>query len=156
MLTLNSKAPNFEAQDQNGKVHKLSNYLGKWVVLYFYPKDNTPGCTKEACSFRDSYHQLQNMKVIILGVSKDSVESHLKFAQKHDLNFPLLADTDKKIINSYFAWGIKKFMGREFEGIKRMTYLINPKGEIVKIYEKVNPLKHVGEILEDLKKFNVN
>lgn len=156
MLTLNSKAPDFKAQDQDGKLHKLSSYKGKWVVLYFYPKDNTPGCTKEACSFRDSRNLLQNMGVVILGVSRDSIESHKKFTQKHNLNFPLLADTDKKIINGYFAWGIKKFMGREYQGIKRMTYLINPKGKIVKIYEKVNPIKHISEILEDLKKFKAN
>lgn len=151
MLTLNSKAPDFEAQDQLGKVHKLSDYLGKWVVLYFYPKDSTPGCTKEACNFRDYHHQLQSMGVVTLGVSKDSLESHKKFAQKHNLNFPLLVDTERKIIDSYFAWGVKKFMGREFKRIKRMTFLINPKGKIVKIYENVNPLKHVSEIMEDLK-----
>ncbi len=156
MLKLNTKAPDFEAQDQDGKRHRLTDYLGKWVILYFYPKDNTPGCTKEACNFRDSYHELQNMGVVIFGVSKDSAQSHIKFSQKHNLNFPLLIDEDKKIINSYFAWGVKKFMGREFEGVKRMTYLINPKGEIVKIYEKVNPIKHVGEIIKDLNKFNVS
>lgn len=156
MLKLNTKAPDFEAQDQEGKRHKLSTYLGKWIILYFYPKDNTPGCTKEACNFRDNYHQLQNRGVVILGVSKDSGQSHAKFAQKHNLNFPLLVDTDKKIIQSYSAWGVKIFMGREFEGTKRMTYLINPKGKIAKVYEKVNPLFHCKEIIEDLEKFKAN
>lgn len=151
MLSLESKAPEFEAQDQDGKYHKLSDYLGKWVVLYFYPRDNTPGCTKEACSFRDSYHELQSMGVVILGVSKDSIESHKKFAQKFNLNFPLLADPDLKILKSYKVWATKKFMGREFMGTLRTTYLINPKGKIEKVYEKVNPLRHVGQILKDFK-----
>jgi thioredoxin-dependent peroxiredoxin len=152
MTQLNGKAPEFRAVDQDGKMHTLSQYIGKWVVLYFYPRDDTPGCTKEACNFRDSFRELQNLGVILLGVSKDTVESHKKFVQKYHLNFPLLADPEKIIIQAYNAWGTKKFMGREFEGTKRMTYLINPKGRIEKIYEKVNPLIHAGEILRDLEK----
>lgn len=151
MLSPGTNAPAFTAPDQNNNTHKLSDYLDKWVVLYFYPKDNTPGCTKEACSFRDSYHQLQKMGVVILGISRDSVESHKKFADKHSLNFPLLADPDKEIIEAYGAWGIKKIFGRKFQGIKRITYLINPKGQIERAYEKVNPLKHVAQIIEDIK-----
>lgn len=150
MILTGEKAPLFEAFDQNGKTQSLELYAGKWIILYFYPKDDTPGCTKEACNFRDSFHELEKLGVIILGVSKDSVDSHKKFAQKYHLNFPLLSDPEKIIIQAYNAWGKKKFMGREFEGIKRMTYLINPKGEIEKIYEKVNPLVHAGEILKDL------
>lgn len=151
MLKINLSAQDFEGIDQDGKSHKLSTYLGKWVVLYFYPRDNTPGCTKEACNFRDSYHKLQNMGVVVLGVSRDSEESHKKFAAKHNLNFPILADPDRNIIEAYGAWGVKKFMGREFEGIRRITYLINPKGQIAKVYEKVNTLKHADEIVQDLK-----
>lgn len=150
MYTQCMLADNFTLPDQDNSVHQLSDYLGKWIVLYFYPKDDTPGCTKEACNFRDSYHQLQQNNMVILGVSKDSVASHKKFAQKYDLNFPLLSDPTAEVIKKYHAWGEKKFMGRTFEGIYRMTYLINPQGEISKVYEKVNPLTHANEILKDL------
>ena len=146
------KAYEFSLPDQEGKTRSLSEFKGKWVVLYFYPKDNTPGCTKEACSFRNLYHELQNMGVQIVGISKDSVASHKKFAEKFSLNFPILSDEDKKVIKKYKAWGKKKFMGREFEGTLRNTYLINPNGEIVKTYEKVNPLTHASEIITDVKK----
>ena len=140
----------FELPDQNGKIHKLSDYRGKWIVLYFYPKDDTPGCTKEACNFRDSIDKFKKLGVVILGVSKDSVTSHKKFADKYHLNFTILSNEDKSVIRKYKSWGIKKFMGREFEGTIRNTYLINPKGEIVKFYEKVNPLTHSEQILKDL------
>lgn len=143
-------ANDFNLPDQDGKYHKLSDYKGRWVVLYFYPRDNTPGCTKEACNFRDSFRELQKMDVQILGVSKDSIASHKKFAEKYNLNFPILSDEDKGVIKKYKAWGIKKFMGREFEGIFRKTYLIDPKGTIKKVYEKVNPLTHASEIIKDL------
>lgn len=144
------KAIDFSLPDQEGTIHKLSDYLGKWVVVYFYPKDDTPGCTKEACSFRDNFRTLQDQNIIILGVSKDSTASHKKFAEKYHLNFPLLSDEEKKVIKAYNAWGKKKFMGREFEGTMRKTYLIDPKGEIFKVYEKVNPLNHASQILKDL------
>jgi peroxiredoxin Q/BCP len=140
----------FNLPDQDGKCHKLSDYKGKWVVLYFYPKDDTPGCTKEACNFRDSFHELQKLDVQILGVSKDSVASHKKFAEKYHLNFPILSDEKHEVIEKYKAWGVKKFIGREFEGIIRKTYLIDPKGEVKKVYEKVNPLIHASEIIKDL------
>ncbi len=153
MLKINIPAPSFKTIDQSGKTRQLSDYKGKWVILYFYPKDDTPGCTKEACNFRDSYHLLEKMGVVILGVSQDSVASHQKFAEKYHLNFPLLSDPEKNIIQNYHAWGKKKFLGKEFEGIKRITYLINPQGKIIKIYEKVNPLFHAGEIQKDLKGF---
>lgn len=145
------KTIHFSLPDQNGKIHKLSDYLGKWVILYFYPKDDTPGCTKEACGFRDSLKTLKDMGVIVLGVSADSIFSHKKFSNKYQLNFPLLSDEKKEIIKKYEAWGKKKFMGREFEGILRITYLINPKGEIVKKYEKVKPEQHAEEIIKDIK-----
>jgi len=145
------KATDFTLLDQNGKEHSLSGHKGKWVVLYFYPKDDTPGCTKEACSFRDSFRELQKMGVQILGISKDSVASHKKFAEKYNLNFPILSDESKEIVKAYKSWGKKKFMGREFEGTIRNTYLINPTGEIVKFYEKVNPLTHASEIISDIK-----
>jgi peroxiredoxin Q/BCP len=151
MLKEGSNAPDFDLPDQDARNHKLSSYKGKWVVLYFYPKDDTPGCTKEACNFRDSFEEMQKLGVQILGVSKDSIKSHKKFAEKYDLNFPILSDEDKDVIKKYGAWGLKKFMGREYEGIFRMTYLINPDGVIKKVYEKVNTLIHASEILSDLR-----
>ena len=145
------KAYNFKLPDQDGNTRSLTEFSGKWIVLYFYPKDNTPGCTKEACGFRDSYHEMQNMGVQILGISKDSVASHKKFAEKYNLNFPILSDETKEVIKKYGAWGKKKFMGREFEGTLRYTFLINPQGEKIKEYKKVNPLVHASEIISDLK-----
>lgn len=145
------KAYDFALPDQNGKIRTLNEFRGAWLVLYFYPKDNTPGCTKEACSFRDSYHELQKMNVQIVGISKDTIVSHKKFADKYNLNFPILSNESLEIIKAYGAWGIKKFMGREFEGILRNTYLINPNGEIAKNYNKVNPLTHASEIIKDVK-----
>lgn len=146
------KASDFKLPDQDNKLHSLSDYLDKWVVLYFYPKDDTPGCTKEACSFRDNFDKLQDLGVVVLGVSKDSSSSHQKFAQKFNLNFPLLSDPEAKVIKKYKAWGKKKFMGKEYDGILRTTYLINPKGEVAKIYEKVDPVNHADLILSDLEK----
>jgi len=146
------KAIDFSLTDQNGKVHKLSSYRGSWVLLYFYPKDDTPGCTKEACGFRDSLNELKKHNVVVLGVSADSVTSHQKFAQKYNLNFPLLSDEKKEVIKAYDAWGKKKFMGKEFEGILRVSFLINPEGDIVKKYDKVKPEIHAEEVLEDIKK----
>ena len=144
------QAPDFSLPDQNGVTHTLKQYKGKWVVVYFYPKDATPGCTKEACNFRDGREFLEGAGAVVLGISKDSVASHKKFADAHKLNFTLLSDTSTETIQAFGAWGKKKFMGREYEGINRNTYLINPKGEIVKEYKGVNPLTHVGELLKDL------
>ncbi len=151
MLSPNSPTPNFTCPDQTGKMHQLSDYKGSWLFIYFYPKDQTPGCTTEACSIRDSYQELTKC-VKVLGVSPDSQESHQKFISKHDLPFPLLADTDKKMVNDYQVWQKKKFMGREYFGVVRTSFLIDPQGKIAKIYEKVNPKNHVDEILADLKK----
>lgn len=144
------KAFDFLLPDQFGNVHKLADYRGKFLVLYFYPKDDTPGCTKEACSFRDSAEQYRGSNIAVLGVSKDSIASHRKFAEKHRLNFPLLSDETAETIKAYGAWGEKKFMGRSFEGIKRTTFLIDPDGNILKTYEKVNVFTHAGQIIGDI------
>ena len=144
-------APSFQLPDQAGIVHTLSMYKGKWIILYFYPKDDTPGCTKEACNFRDSSAEFKKMGIVILGVSKDSVASHKKFAEKYHLNFPILSDESKEVIKAYNAWGTKKFMGKTFEGVKRTTTVIGPDGMIKKVYENVNPLIHAGQIISDMK-----
>ena len=144
-------APAFSLQDQHGKTHNLSDYQGKWVILYFYPKDDTPGCTKEACSFRDSWALYNEKGIAVLGVSADSVKSHLKFAQKYKLDFPLLSDPEKETIKAYNAWGEKKMFGKDFDGIIRKTFVINPEGEIAKEYPNVTPEHHAEEILQELK-----
>ncbi len=149
-------APQFELQDQNGKTHTLGDYIGKWLIVYFYPKDDTPGCTKEACSYRDGREEIVKLGAGILGISKDTVASHKKFVEKYKINFPLLSDPDHKIIEAYGAWGEKKFMGRVYQGIKRNTYLIDPKGEIVKKYENVNPLTNASTLVNDLKNLKEN
>jgi thioredoxin-dependent peroxiredoxin len=143
------KAPAFSLQDQGGNTVSLKDFAGKWLVVYFYPKDDTPGCTKEACSFRDAKELLREKGLEVVGISKDSVKSHAKFAEKYDLNFPLLSDESTETIKAYGAWGQKKFMGREFEGILRQTFLINPAGEIVKSYPEVTPQDHALQILKD-------
>ena len=145
-------APNFSLPDQNGKIHKLADYNGKWLIVYFYPKDNTSGCTKEACNFRDSFYEFKKNDVEIIGISKDSTASHKNFEQKYNLNFILLADTKTDVIKAFGAWGKKKMMGREYDGILRNTYLINPEGEIVQTYEKVDPATHVSQILKDIQR----
>ena len=144
------KAPQFNLPDQKEKLHSLSDYKGSWLILYFYPKDFTPGCTKEACSFRDTSREFAKKGVKIVGISKDSVSSHKKFAEKYHLTFPILSDPEHRVIEAYGAWGKKNFMGREYLGTTRNTVLINPKGEIVKEYKKVNPMVHSGEILKEL------
>lgn len=146
------KAPEFNLLDQNGKSVKLSDYKGKWVVLYFYPKDDTPGCTTEACNFRDereSIAKLGNAEVI--GISKDSVASHKKFVDKHSLNFTILSNESLETIKAYNAWGERSMYGKIYMGIIRSTFIIDPEGNIVKHYPKVNPKKHAVEIINDLK-----
>lgn len=151
-LKIGDKAPAFSLPDQDGTTHSLKDYKGKWVLLYFYPKDNTPGCTVEACTIRDTYGDFENMGTVVLGVSTDSVASHGKFAEKYDLPFPLLADEQKELVKAYGVWGKKKFLGREYMGTNRMSFLIDPTGKIAKVYESVKPPKHAKEVLEDLEK----
>jgi peroxiredoxin Q/BCP len=142
-------APHFSLPDQTGATRSLSDFSGRWLVVYFYPKDDTPGCTTEACSFRDEYGYLQEQGLEILGISKDTVRSHAKFAEKYDLKFPLLSDRSLETIKAFGAWGRKKFMGREYDGILRTTFLINPGGQIVKRYDDVTPKEHAVQIKED-------
>lgn len=144
------QAPNFILADQDGQNHSLSDYLGKPVVLYFYPADDTPGCTKQACGFRDDFSMYRDAGVTVIGVSPDSSKSHSKFIHKYDLPFTLLADTDRKVINLYNVWGLKKNFGREYEGVIRTTYLIDGEGIIVKVLDNVSAAKHSSEILAAL------
>lgn len=141
------QAPDFTLSDDEGRMHTLSDYRGKPVVLYFYPKDNTSGCTKEACGFRDDYSAYQDVGVTILGVSPDSSKSHANFRAKYELPFTLLADPDREVIKMYGAWGLKKLYGREYEGVMRTTFLIGEDGNILKVFEKVKPANHSAEIL---------
>jgi peroxiredoxin Q/BCP len=145
-----SAAPEFSLLDENGNQRKLSEFRGKPVVLYFYPKDDTPGCTKEACNFRDDYDIYRNAGVIVLGVSPDTSKSHTKFKEKYHLPFTLLADTDHKISEAYGVWGRKKFMGKEYDGVFRTTFVIDEEGKIVKVFENVKPDGHSKEVLEAL------
>jgi peroxiredoxin Q/BCP len=147
-------AKNFTLPDQDGKKHSLKDFKGKWVVLYFYPKDNTPGCTKEACGFRDNIKEFTKRNAVILGISKDSVNSHKKFADKYGLNFPILSDEKKEVIKKYNALGEKKMFGKTYEGVVRKTYLISPEGAIKKEYPKANPLTHPREVIKDIDSLN--
>ena len=149
-LKVGIKAPDFKLPDQDGRIHRLSDYKGQWVLLYFYPKDNTSGCIKEACTMRDNLSNFKDMKTVILGVSVDSVQSHDKFAKKHKLSFPILSDTEKKVVQLYGVWGNKKFLGKEYMGTYRTSFLIDPKGKISKIYKSVKPDIHASEVIEDL------
>ncbi|MBN1521390.1 MAG: thioredoxin-dependent thiol peroxidase [Candidatus Aureabacteria bacterium] len=145
------KAPDFTLPDQDGTQRKLSDYRGEWVLIYFYPKDNTPGCTQEACAIRDNFPFFEKLKAKVLGISVDSIKSHKKFADKHSLPFTLLSDDKKEAVKLYGVWGKKKFMGREFMGTKRTSFLVDPKGLVVRVYESVKPPVHAEEVLEDLK-----
>jgi peroxiredoxin Q/BCP len=143
-------APNFTLPDQDGTNQTLSDYRGQWVVVYFYPKDDTPGCTAEACSFRDGREHLEKNHIKVFGISADSVRSHKKFADKHHLNFTLLSDRDRSVMAAYDALGEKSMFGRTFLGILRNTYLVNPDGMIAKEYRGVKPEEHALEILKDV------
>ena len=149
MLKEGDKAPSFTLPDQDGENIRLSDFKDKTVVLYFYPKDMTPGCTKEACSFRDNITTLKRKKVVVLGVSKDSVERHKKFAEMYELPFLLLSDPEAKVIKAYGAWGKKKLYGKEYEGIIRTTFMIK-NNKIIKVYNKVNCPTHAEDILKEL------
>ena len=142
-------APEFEMLDDTNALRKLSEFRGKNVVLYFYPKDDTPGCTKEACNFRDDYSAYEKAGVVILGVSPDDVASHVKFKKKFQLQFPLLADDGHKVCDAYGVWGPKKFMGKAYEGVLRTTFLIDGEGMIKKVYENVRPAEHSAELLKE-------
>ena len=147
MLKQNDKAPDFELKDSEGNVVKLSDFKGKEVVLYFYPKDNTPGCTAEACSFRDNFAEYKKKGVIVLGISADSVESHKKFAEKYSLPFKLLSDEKAEVCKSYGVWGKKNFAGREYDGIFRTTFLIDKKGIIKEVISKIKCETHAEDVL---------
>lgn len=144
-------APDFSLQDETGQIRNLSDFYGKPLILYFYPKDDTPGCTTEACNFRDDYSDYEKTGVTIIGVSPDSPKSHTKFKAKYQLPFSLLADEDHQVAEKYGVWGPKKYMGRSYDGIYRTTFLIDPTGKILRVFENVKPADHSKEILEVLK-----
>lgn len=150
-LTNGISAPDFELLDETAAPRRLSSFRGQPVILYFYPKDDTPGCTKEACNFRDDYSAYERAGVTILGVSPDDPKSHAKFKTKYQLPFSLLADDDHKICDLYAVWGPKKFMGREYEGVLRTTFLIDAQGMIARVFEDVRPAQHSQELLEALR-----
>lgn len=147
----NQPAPEFSLPDESGKMRSLAEFRGQPVVLYFYPKDDTPGCTTEACNFRDDYPVYQENGIVILGVSPDSPKKHTKFKEKYNLPFTLLADEDHHVASAYGVWGPKKFMGKEYEGILRTTFLIGPDGSLLKVFENVKPDGHSGQVLAALK-----
>ena len=150
VLKEGDKAPDFTAKDDKGNTVSLKDFRGKKIVLYFYPKDDTTGCTKEACDFRDNMGRIKRKDAIILGVSPDSEKSHTKFKTKYDLTFPLLADEDKKIVNEYGVWKEKSMYGRKYMGVERTTFIIDEKGKIAKIFPKVKVAGHVDEVLQAL------
>lgn len=150
MVEVGKKAPPFTLKASDGNEVSLSDFKGKTVVLYFYPKDNTPGCTKEACSFRDNLARVKKKGAVVLGVSADTVKSHKKFTDDHDLNFPLLSDEDRSVLNAYGVWKNKTMMGKSFMGVVRTTFIINPDGIITHIFSNVKVDGHVEEILKVL------
>lgn len=146
-ISAGEPAPDFTLADEGGRMHSLSDYRGKPVVLYFYPKDDTPGCTKEACGFRDDYSAYEEAGAVILGISPDTSKSHAKFKTKYELPFTLLADPEHDVLKLYGVWGLKKSFGREYEGVFRTTFLIGEDGNILKVFKKVKPAIHSAEIL---------
>jgi thioredoxin-dependent peroxiredoxin len=150
MVREGQHAPEFELESDGGNTVRLSDFEGRRVVLYFYPKDDTSGCTKEACGFRDALPELEELDAVVLGVSPDGVASHVKFRDKYDLNFPLLADPKHEVASAYGVWGKKKMYGREYEGILRTTFVIGADGTVEKVFEKVKPADHAEEVVEAL------
>ena len=150
-LSVGEKAPDFNLLDQNNQSVSLDSFQGQHILLYFYPKDDTPGCTTEACNFRDDYSSYQKAKIVILGVSPDSPASHKKFQDKYQLPFTLLADENHQVCDLYKVWGPKKSFGKEYDGVHRTTYLIDPEGIIQEVFQKVSPAKHSAQVLEILK-----
>lgn len=146
-LKIGDKAPELNVKDQDGILHSLADYKGKKIVLYFYPKDATPGCTAQACNLRDNHNQLRKAGYSIIGVSADNENSHIKFIEKQNLNFPLLADTDKELIKRYGVWGEKQFMGKTYDGIHRTTFVIDENGTIEDIITKVKTKDHAAQLL---------
>jgi peroxiredoxin Q/BCP len=151
MLKIGKKAPNFTLLDQNSDKHTLSDYLGKFVLIYFYPKDDTPGCTKEACAIRDDFPNFEKLNAKVFGISTDSVKSHKIFAEKYNLPFTLLSNEKRGVLEKYGALAEKSMFGKKYIGTQRMSYLIDKEGKIVKIYNKVKPEAHAAEVLEDLR-----
>jgi len=149
-MKVGQKAPDFSAKDDSGKTVKLSDFKGKKVVIYFYPKDDTPGCTKEACNFRDGIDAIRTLGAVVVGVSADSVAAHEKFKKKFDLNFPLLSDADRKIIEAYDVWKEKSMYGRKYMGIERTTYIVGKDGKITHIFPKVKVADHADEVIAAL------
>ncbi|OCR17926.1 thioredoxin-dependent thiol peroxidase [Helicobacter pullorum] len=149
-LQIGDKAPNFSLPNQDNAEISLQDFRGSWVVLYFYPKDKTPGCTQEACDFRDNLANLSGLNAVVLGVSPDSVKTHQSFIDKESLNFTLLSDTDKKALKSYGAWGLKKLYGKEYEGVIRSTFVIDPQGKIAFLWKNVKVKGHIDAIKEKL------
>ena len=150
-IVIGRKAPDFKAPNQDGNIISLKDFKDSWIVLYFYPKDDTEGCTKEACSFRDNMEDLTSIGAVVIGVSPDGVKSHGKFIKKYDLNFNLVSDENKKIVEKYGVWAEKSMYGRKYMGVLRTTFIINPKGKLVKIYDKVKVEGHTEAIIEDIK-----
>lgn len=150
MIEIGRKAPAFKLTDQHGKPHALADYVGKWVVLYFYPKDDTPGCTKQACQFRDAKRKLASRGAVVLGVSPDSEASHQRFAEKFELSFPLLADPDKAVCEKYGVWQEKKNYGRTYMGVVRTTYVIDPTGKVAARFDRVKVADHDAKVLSTL------
>jgi len=146
MLEVGQIAPDFSLQDQEGDVRSLADARGRWVVVYFYPRDDTPGCTKEACAFRDDLPRFQGLNALVWGVSADGAQAHQKFARKFDLNFPLLVDPDKSMLEAYGAWVEKSMYGKTYMGVQRITYLIDPEGKVAKAWPKVKPDEHAEEV----------
>lgn len=147
-LQVGEKVPDFSVSDDKGNIHQLSDYKGQKLVVFFYPKANTPGCTAEACDLRDHYKELQDAGYALLGVSADSEKRQQNFSEKYNFPFPLLADEDKQVINAFGVWGPKKFMGREYDGIHRMTFIIDENGVVERVIEKVKTKAHAAQILE--------
>jgi len=147
-LQVGEKVPDFSVSDDKGNIHQLSDYKGQKLVVFFYPKANTPGCTAEACDLRDHYKELQDAGYALLGVSADSEKKQHNFSEKYNFPFPLLADEDKQVINAFGVWGPKKFMGREYDGIHRMTFIIDENGVVERVIEKVKTKAHAAQILE--------
>lgn len=154
MLEVGQVAPPFSLVDQDGTARSLADAGGKWLVLYFYPKDDTPGCTKEACAFRDGLPRFEGLDAVVWGVSANDAKDHRKFADKYDLNFPLLVDPDKSMLETYGAWAEKSMYGKTYMGVLRITYLIDPQGHVARVWPKVKPEEHADEVaaaLEELR-----